>query len=146
MSVGLDPVVGKPSASTPLHDFAGNWHDGNHPPSDANLTFQARQPWRTRARPALDIRRYNRGLRRPEHDRSAKYRFGPQTTLGYLPNSNQTGGTLSLTNGGQSANIALLGNYMASSFAVVGDSHGGTMVTAERPSGTQSLLTNPQHT
>jgi hypothetical protein len=73
--------------------------------------------------------------------------FGPQTTLGYLPNSNQTGGTLSVTDGNHGANIALLGNYIASSFATAGDGHGGTMVVAEASqNGTQSLLTNPQHT
>ena len=72
--------------------------------------------------------------------------FDAQTTLGYLPNSNQTGGTLSLTDGAQSAKIALLGNYMASSFAVASDNHGGTMVTEASQASNQSLLTNPQHT
>ena len=72
--------------------------------------------------------------------------FDQQPTLGYLPNSNQPGGTLSLTDGSHSANIALLGNYIASSFAVAGDNHGGTMVVAEASqSGIQPLLTNPQH-
>jgi hypothetical protein len=72
--------------------------------------------------------------------------FDAQTTLGYLPNSNQTGGTLLLTDGTQSAKIALLGNYLASSFAVASDSHGGTMVTEVSQAGNQSLLTNPHHT
>ena len=72
--------------------------------------------------------------------------FDAQTTLGYLPNSNQTGGTLLLTDGTQSAKITLLGNYMASSFAVASDSHGGTMVTEVSQAGNQSLLTNPHHT
>jgi len=44
--------------------------------------------------------------------------FDAQTTLGYLPDSNQPGGPLSLAGGAQSAKIALLGNYMASSFAL----------------------------
>jgi hypothetical protein len=72
--------------------------------------------------------------------------FDAQTTLGYLADSNQTGGTLSLTDGAQSAKIALLGNYMASSFAVASDNHGGTMITEASQAGNQSLLTNPQHT
>ena len=72
--------------------------------------------------------------------------FDAQTTLGYLAASNQTGGTLSLTDGAQSAKIALLGNYMASSFAVASDNHGGTMVTEASQASNQSLLTNPQHT
>jgi hypothetical protein len=72
--------------------------------------------------------------------------FDAQTTLGYLADSNQTGGTLSLTDGAQSAKIALLGNYMASSFAVASDNHGGTMITEALQAGNQALLTNPQHT
>ncbi len=70
--------------------------------------------------------------------------FGANTTLGYLPNSNQTGGTLTLTNATHSANIALLGSYMASSFAIVSDTSGGTMVVTEASqAGNQSLLTSP---
>ena len=72
--------------------------------------------------------------------------FDAQTTLGYLADSNQTGGTLSLTDGAQSAKIALLGNYMASSFAVVSDHHSDSMVTEASQASNQSLLTNPQHT
>ena len=72
--------------------------------------------------------------------------FGPQTTLGYSPNSNNTGGTLSLTAGANSAHIALLGSYMASSFVMESDNHGGTMVVADAAqSGSQAQLTNPHH-
>jgi hypothetical protein len=71
--------------------------------------------------------------------------FDAQTTLGYLPDSDQTGGTLSLADGAQSAKIALLGNYMASSFAAVGDHHGDTIVTEAWQASNQSLLTHPQH-
>ena len=72
--------------------------------------------------------------------------FGADTTLGYLPNSKGTGGTLSVTDGALSAKIALLGNYIASSFALESDNHGGTMVVTE-PSqvATQMLLTSPHH-
>jgi hypothetical protein len=72
--------------------------------------------------------------------------FGADTTLGYLPNSKQTGGTLSITNGTHSANIALLGNYMASSFVMESDNHGGTMVVAEASqTSNHTLLTTAQH-
>jgi hypothetical protein len=72
--------------------------------------------------------------------------FDAQTTLGYLPNSNGTGGTLSVTEGTLSAKIALLGNYMASSFVMESDNHGGTMVVAETSqAGNQTLLTASQH-
>jgi hypothetical protein len=42
--------------------------------------------------------------------------FRAHTTLGYSPNNNNTGGTLSITNGPQSASIALLGSYMRVEF------------------------------
>ena len=72
--------------------------------------------------------------------------FDAQTTLGYSPNSNLTGGTLSVAEGAHSVNIALLGSYMASSFAMASDSHGGTMLLAEAAMpNTQSLLSNPHH-
>jgi Big-like domain-containing protein len=72
--------------------------------------------------------------------------FGANTTLGYLPNSNQTGGTLSLSDGTLSAKIALLGNYMASSFVTESDDHGGTMVVAEASlTANPLLLTASQH-
>ena len=72
--------------------------------------------------------------------------FGADTTLGYSANTKQTGGTLSVTDGVHSANIALLGSYMASTFVLEGDNHGGTMVvTAASQIGIQSLLASPQH-
>jgi hypothetical protein len=53
---------------------------------------------------------------------------------------------LSLTDGTVSANIALLGSYIASSFVMSSDSHGGTLLVAEAlQGGHQSLLTSPQH-
>ena len=57
--------------------------------------------------------------------------FDAETTLGYSPNSNTTGGTLSLTDSTHDASIALLGSYMASSFVMESDHHGGTMVLAD---------------
>ena len=52
-----------------------------------------------------------------------------------------------LADGTHSANITLLGSYMASSFAAASDNHGGTMVVAEAPqAGGQPLLSNPHHT
>ena len=92
------------------------------------------------------MRRKENGLVSANHLAAPGIAFGADTTLGYLPNSNQTGGTLSLTDGTHSANIALLGNYMASSFVMESDNHGGTMVVAEASqTSTQTLLTSSQH-
>jgi hypothetical protein len=57
----------------------------------------------------------------------------------------RSGGTLSLSDGTHSANIALLGNYMASVFVASSDGHGGTSVI-DPPAlgGVQPLVTPPQ--
>jgi hypothetical protein len=41
---------------------------------------------------------------------------------------NSSGGTLSFTDGTHTAKIALLGNYLASTFVASGDGHGGTSI------------------
>ena len=70
--------------------------------------------------------------------------FGANTTLGYSENNSGTGGTLTVSDGAQSAKIALLGNYMASSFAAAGDQHGGTLVTeASQSANQQPQLSHP---
>ena len=51
--------------------------------------------------------------------------FGASSTLGYSANADNSGGTLSVGDGTHMANIALLGSYMASSFAAASDGHGG---------------------
>ena len=72
--------------------------------------------------------------------------FNAHSTLGYSRNNNNTGGTLSVTNGTQRASIALLGSYMASSFVLEADNNGGTLVvTPMSQNGNQSLLVIPQH-
>ena len=72
--------------------------------------------------------------------------FNAQSTLGYLPNSNQAGGIPSVAEGIDNANIALLGNYMASMFAVASDNHGAITTLAEvAQHNDQSVLSNPHH-
>jgi hypothetical protein len=67
--------------------------------------------------------------------------YGANTSLAYAPNNGNTGGTLSVTDGAHSANIALLGSYMASSFAMSSDGHGGTTVVD--PPASDPLLAQP---
>ena len=54
--------------------------------------------------------------------------FGATTTLGFSANSGNTGGSLSVSDGTHSANLALLGQYAASSFVTSSDGHGGTLL------------------
>jgi hypothetical protein len=67
--------------------------------------------------------------------------FGGPITLGYAKNGS-TGGELKVSDGIHNADIALLGNYMASTFAIASDGHGGTLIT-EAPHAQQGLLTTP---
>jgi uncharacterized repeat protein (TIGR03803 family) len=70
--------------------------------------------------------------------------FGSPTTLGYSANPTNTGGALSVSDGTHLATIALLGNYMASSFVAASDGHGGTLITD--PSTTQHAVLALPHT
>ncbi len=60
---------------------------------------------------------------------------------------NSSGGTLTVTDGTHAANIALLGNYLASTFVASSDGHGGTAIVdpALTSSNQQMILTPPQH-
>jgi hypothetical protein len=59
-------------------------------------------------------------------------------------NGDASGGTLRVTDGAHSANIALLGNYMASVFVAGSDGRGGTsVVDPPALSGVQPLVTPP---
>ena len=60
--------------------------------------------------------------------------FGAHSTLGRSPNPAGTGGTLLVSDGFHIANLALLGQYMAGSFAAASDGHGGTIITEPPPS------------
>jgi hypothetical protein len=60
-------------------------------------------------------------------------------------NGNSSGGTLDVTDGTHSANIALLGNYMASVFASGSDGHGGTSVIDPAVLGGVQPLVTPPH-
>jgi hypothetical protein len=56
-----------------------------------------------------------------------------------------SGGTLTVTDGTHIANIALIGNYLASTFATTSDHHGGTLITDPIVSAQSPILTQPSH-
>ena len=73
-----------------------------------------------------------------------RFAFGDHPTLGYSEHSNQSGGTLTVTDGGHVANIMLLGNFTAASFLLATNGHGGTVITeATNAAGHASSLTTP---
>jgi len=72
----------------------------------------------------------------------ADINFDTQTTLGYAK-TGAASGKLTVSDGIHTANIALLGSYMGSSFATASDGHGGTMITEVAQTSQQPLLTHP---
>ena len=74
--------------------------------------------------------------------------INPATVQTPTYSGNSSGGTLTVTDGTHTANIALLGNYLASTFVASSDGHGGTaIVDPVLSSSTQQMvLTQPQHT
>lgn len=55
------------------------------------------------------------------------------TTLAYVANQDNTGGTLTVSDGIQIASLALLGQYTAADFALSWDGHGGTLISDPGP-------------
>jgi hypothetical protein len=109
-------------------------------PSSANATFAAGSTGTLKLDSAQSVTGVIAGLASGNYIDLANIAFGTNTTLGYTPNANNTGGTLSVANG----STPLLGNYLASSFVAASDGHGGTLITDPPPT-TQVLLTQPQH-
>jgi hypothetical protein len=72
--------------------------------------------------------------------------FGLDTTLGYSENSSDTGGTLTVKDGSHIAKLALLGNYMATSFVTAADGHGGTLITEGPQTANQLVPLTTPHT
>ena len=62
-----------------------------------------------------------------------------------LQNATSSGGTLHVTDGTHTANIALLGNYMASTFVASSDGHGGTLVVDPPANQSNPLVTLNAH-
>jgi hypothetical protein len=72
--------------------------------------------------------------------------FDNQAPLGYAVNANNTDGALRPSDDIHIANMALLGGYMASSFAFMADEHGATTVPAQAAtSNDHALLSTPHH-
>jgi hypothetical protein len=62
-------------------------------------------------------------------------------------NAAGTGGTLTVSDGRHAASIALFGSYIAGSFVIAADGHGGTLVREAPQAGQQPILmhSDPPH-
>ena len=64
-------------------------------------------------------------------------------TVAPMASGSNTDGTVTAADGAHAASLALLGQYMASSFVTAGDGHGGTPLADPASSQQQPLLTQP---
>ncbi len=71
--------------------------------------------------------------------------FGATTTLAFSENNSHAGGTLTVTDGTHTAAIALLGNYMASTFTLSNDGHNGTSIVDPHVSAAQTVSLAQTH-
>ena len=73
--------------------------------------------------------------------------INPATVQTPTYSGNSAGGTLAVTDGTHTANIALLGNYLALTFVASSDGHGGTAVVDPllTSANQQTILAQPQH-
>jgi hypothetical protein len=67
------------------------------------------------------------------------------TVAGFGAKNGSTGGELKVDDGIHTANIALFGNYMASSLVTASDGHGGTLITEAPLSANQQPLLTTSH-
>ncbi len=75
----------------------------------------------------------------------ASIALGANLTLAYLEHSNVTGGALIVAYNRDAASIALLGNYMATSFVTTADAHGAFLTSeASQTANLQPLLSHPR--
>ena len=67
--------------------------------------------------------------------------FGESTTLAYVANAGNTGGTLTVSDGSHVASLTLLGQYTAADFALSSDGYGGTVISDPgNPAQAQNVL------
>jgi hypothetical protein len=73
--------------------------------------------------------------------------INPATVQTPTYSGSSSAGTLTVTDGTHTAHIALLGNYLASTFVTSSDAHGGTAIVDPllSSSNQQPALTQPQH-
>ena len=70
--------------------------------------------------------------------------FSANMTLGYAANVDKSGGSLNINDGAHFAQLAVLGNYMATSFVTSSNGHGGALIEPSQTfSDSQSTLTRP---
>jgi large repetitive protein len=114
-------------AGTALIDGAATLEFGAA--SSANVTFDAGATGTLKLVDSFDFSGIVSGVSATNHLDLVDVAFGAGTTASFVENAANTGGTLSVTDGAHTVNIALLGQYAAGSFATAADDTTGTLLT-----------------
>ncbi|WP_029586060.1 Ig-like domain-containing protein, partial [Bradyrhizobium sp. URHD0069] len=97
--------------------------------STANVTLDAAATGTLKLADSFDFSGLVSGFNADDHLDLLDVAFGAGTTASYVENQAGTGGTLSVTDGVHTANIALLGQYSADGFTVAADDSFGTLLS-----------------
>jgi hypothetical protein len=120
-------VHGSVTGGTALMDGAATIEFGAA--TSANVTFDAGATGTLKLVDSFDFSGIVSGFNQNDHIDLVDMAFGAGTAAGYVENQAGTGGTLSVTDGAHTVNIALLGQYSADDFTVAADSTSGTLVS-----------------
>ena len=93
------------------------------------MTFDAEATGTLKLADSFDFSGIVSGFNQNDHIDLRDMAFGAGTTAGYVENQAGTGGTLSVTDGAHTVNIALLGHYSADDFTVAADDTTGTLLS-----------------
>jgi hypothetical protein len=97
--------------------------------SSANVTLDAAATGTLKLGDSFDFSGVVSGFNGDDHLDLLDVAFGAATTASYVANQAGTGGTLSVTDGVHTANIALLGQYDPAAFQTEADGTTGTLIS-----------------
>ncbi|HKG78510.1 MAG TPA: hypothetical protein VKA78_03810, partial [Pyrinomonadaceae bacterium] len=97
--------------------------------SSANVMLDAGATGTIVLRDSFDFSGTVSGFNGDDHLDLLDVAFGAGTNASYVANQTGDGGTLSVTDGANTVNIALLGQYSADGFTIAADDSSGTLLT-----------------
>ena len=97
--------------------------------ASTNVTFDAGATGTLKLVNSFDFSGIVSGFNADDHMDLVDVAFGAGTSVSYAANQEGTGGTLSVTDGVHTANVALLGQYSADGFTAEADATSGTLLS-----------------
>ncbi|MBR1155264.1 VCBS domain-containing protein [Bradyrhizobium sp. JYMT SZCCT0428] len=97
--------------------------------SSVSVTFAAEATGTLKLGDSFDFSGIVSGFNEDDHFDLLDVTFGEGTSVSYVENSEETGGTLTVSDGIHTANISLLGDYSADGFAFSADDTTGTLLS-----------------